>query len=66
MINRELAARTQPRPVELFRGLHKGKMPAMIVIDTRDIRDMARNIVRSEAAGKTIRSCFLCIINEAT
>jgi hypothetical protein len=33
-------------PVELLRGLHKGNVSTMIVIDARDMRDMASNIVR--------------------
>jgi hypothetical protein len=33
-------------PVELFRGLHKGHVSTMIVIDARDMRDMTSNIVR--------------------
>jgi hypothetical protein len=51
-------------PVELFRGLHKGHVSTMIVIDARGMRDMASNKVRVD--GKTIRSFFPWIINDGT
>jgi hypothetical protein len=35
-------------PVELLRGLHKGNVFTMIVIDARDVRDTASNIVKGQ------------------
>ena len=50
--------------VELLRGLQRGNVSTMIVIDARDMRDMAS--ILSEEADKTIRSSFPWIINEGT
>jgi hypothetical protein len=41
-------------PVELLRGLHKGNVSTMIVIDARRMRDMASNIVRGGGQDNTI------------
>ena len=51
-------------PVELLRGLHKGNVSTMIVIDARAC-GIWRAIL-SEEADKTIRSSFPWIINEGT
>src|SRR6516164_3403462 len=51
-------------PVELFRGVYKGNVPTMIVIDARPCGIWRAML--SEQADNTTRSSFTWIINDGT